>query len=645
MAGRKSVARASSRPPAGLMQSAALDLKGEHRHSVRGTPADLHHDFGRIPIDSTSTAEREADHVAEQVIDAPDRRGRAVSGAGSNGPTASPAAGERLDSAGEPLDSRVRTFMESRLGHDFSRVRVHTGRQAAEVAANMGARAFTVDRHIAFAAGEYAPDTEPGMHLLAHELIHVVQQRRAPGTSPRIQKQETKGTKKAKKINKELADEEVMNALDAADVQFLLKQHFSKNILRDLSIDGKPKKKWLTLLAAGQLAFTYGMLKKRNDYRVERKKHRGNKAKMPADMVDPDAIAKTIDPEKQAALLTDLKKSAQPFFDKMLELGWIDTGPEAAQMPDQLLAAVGDARNGSIGIAGGSNVGIGYFMYSNETPKTEDVQTNTIDIAFPPGGPLKVRISAYGFDTEKFSSSLTVTMLKRGTDGKKDLRLARFDFHKKKGLHTKTDMTVSDQKDDVSIIEADAGAEITIPAEPYATGSSSITFITRSSSPAGVTGHDELQVQFSTTGTIAMPHKTTETKKTDTGKEEPVGAEVAIEGVYFDFDKATLRPESSVPLDHVVSVLKERPTMKIEIDGHTDSRGSAEDNQKLSEERARAVLEYLVAHGIDEKRLTSKGFGETMPIHSDAEIAAMKSEEREAAHQRNRRVMYKILQK
>jgi pyrrolidone-carboxylate peptidase len=83
---------------------------------------------------------------------------------------------DALRSAGSPLPSTVRDGMEQRLGHDFSRVRVHTDAWAARSASDVQARAYTVGSHVVFAAGQYQPATDRGNHLLAHELTHVVQQ-------------------------------------------------------------------------------------------------------------------------------------------------------------------------------------------------------------------------------------------------------------------------------------------------------------------------------------------------------------------------------------------------------------------------------------------------------------------------------------
>jgi hypothetical protein len=81
-----------------------------------------------------------------------------------------------LGSSGQPLDPGIRSFMEPRFGHDFSRVRIHADGSSAEAAAAVEAHAFTVGRDVVFASGRYAPNTRAGQRLLAHELAHVVQQ-------------------------------------------------------------------------------------------------------------------------------------------------------------------------------------------------------------------------------------------------------------------------------------------------------------------------------------------------------------------------------------------------------------------------------------------------------------------------------------
>ena len=82
-----------------------------------------------------------------------------------------------LRSSGVPLDVSLRRVMEARLGADLSGVRVHSGEEANESAAAVGAHAYTVGNHVVFQKGVHAPHTDSGRRVLAHELAHVVQQR------------------------------------------------------------------------------------------------------------------------------------------------------------------------------------------------------------------------------------------------------------------------------------------------------------------------------------------------------------------------------------------------------------------------------------------------------------------------------------
>lgn len=85
-------------------------------------------------------------------------------------------------------------------------------------------------------------------------------------------------------------------------------------------------------------------------------------------------------------------------------------------------------------------------------------------------------------------------------------------------------------------------------------------------------------------------------------------------GILFDVDKATLQSESTKQLQHVVTLLKENPELKLEIQGHTDDQGADDYNLKLSQRRADTVVNYLGLFGIGSKRLTPKGFGESKPV-------------------------------
>lgn len=97
---------------------------------------------------------------------------------------------------------------------------------------------------------------------------------------------------------------------------------------------------------------------------------------------------------------------------------------------------------------------------------------------------------------------------------------------------------------------------------------------------------------------------------------QPIEANAAIilKNIFFDVNKYDLKTESTSELDKVVMLLKDNPTLKIQISGHTDNVGKAADNLKLSNDRAQSVVKYIVTKGIDIKRLTFKGFGATVPI-------------------------------
>jgi len=123
-------------------------------------------------------------------------------------------------------------------------------------------------------------------------------------------------------------------------------------------------------------------------------------------------------------------------------------------------------------------------------------------------------------------------------------------------------------------------------------------------------------------------------------------APIVLENIFFDLNKADLLPESQVELNKLYEFLTKNPSVKIEISGHTDFRGDTKLNQELSQNRANSVVTYLVSRGIDKNRLEAKGYGSTQPKIAKEQIEAMSSnEEKEKAHQLNRRTEYKIIGK
>ena len=98
----------------------------------------------------------------------------------------------------------------------------------------------------------------------------------------------------------------------------------------------------------------------------------------------------------------------------------------------------------------------------------------------------------------------------------------------------------------------------------------------------------------------------------------PTFQSVKIDNIYYDFDKATLRPESKAGLDALIAMMNENPNITIEMSAHTDYKGKDEYNRDLSARRAQSVIDYLIAAGIDAARLTAVGYGEIKPFVVDA---------------------------
>jgi outer membrane protein OmpA-like peptidoglycan-associated protein/tetratricopeptide (TPR) repeat protein len=115
-----------------------------------------------------------------------------------------------------------------------------------------------------------------------------------------------------------------------------------------------------------------------------------------------------------------------------------------------------------------------------------------------------------------------------------------------------------------------------------------------------------------------------------------VGNSIVLKNIFFDFNKSTLRQESENEIQQLVKLLSSVPTMKIEISGHTDNRGSDEYNKNLSNQRAKAVYNRLIEKGIDASRLTFIGYGEEKPIATN---------DTEEGRQLNRRTEFKVLAK
>ena len=140
-----------------------------------------------------------------------------------------------------------------------------------------------------------------------------------------------------------------------------------------------------------------------------------------------------------------------------------------------------------------------------------------------------------------------------------------------------------------------------------------------------------------------------------------ISAPVLIENIFYDFDKATLRPESATALDELVGLLNENPNITIELSSHTDYKGSDQYNEGLSQRRAESVVNYLIEHGIPSDRLTPKGYGEGKPktikrkiaeryqflkegdVLTEEFITKLPEEQQEQCNQLNRRTEFIVL--
>ena len=112
------------------------------------------------------------------------------------------------------------------------------------------------------------------------------------------------------------------------------------------------------------------------------------------------------------------------------------------------------------------------------------------------------------------------------------------------------------------------------------------------------------------------------------------GRAFPVNNIFFDFDKATLRSESKNELNNAIRFMNDNPTIRIEIGGHTDSKGSDAYNLKLSQARAQSVYQYMVQNGISPDRMVAYGYGERMPVASNAT---------DEGRQLNRRIEFKII--
>ncbi len=117
------------------------------------------------------------------------------------------------------------------------------------------------------------------------------------------------------------------------------------------------------------------------------------------------------------------------------------------------------------------------------------------------------------------------------------------------------------------------------------------------------------------------------------------GSEILLEDIFYDYDSTRIRSDAKVGLDRLIKILKDNPTIQIELGSHTDCRGDSEYNATLSQGRAESAVVYMIEKGINKERLNAKGYGESLPKNEGIECKKCT----EADHQMNRRTSFKIL--
>jgi hypothetical protein len=205
---------------------------------------------GRAPAVAAADVklEAEADDVAARVMRGPVHVTGAAAGSATHGALPSEVR-DTLRSSGHPLDTPARALMESRFDRDFSSVRIHSDSGAARSAQAVDARAYTVGSHLVFGAGQYAPASEDGSRLLAHELTHVVQQQ--GGIAPGLQRKPATQKKTEARFYFTVR---VAHQLDAAQLLLEFLKQYARLGSDEEAIALRDREKWHWTLDEGQVA-------------------------------------------------------------------------------------------------------------------------------------------------------------------------------------------------------------------------------------------------------------------------------------------------------------------------------------------------------------------------------------------------------
>ena len=161
-------------------------------------------------------------------------------------------------------------------------------------------------------------------------------------------------------------------------------------------------------------------------------------------------------------------------------------------------------------------------------------------------------------------------------------------------------------------------------------------FLSISSKPFIYSENDSNNSQFDLASIPSTTNTSDDKRYNKEGAIVGWGREIFLYDIYYNFDSAKLLPESKHALDRIILLLQSNPTLKLEFGSHTDSRGTHEYNDKLSEARAKSVVDYLVNAGINRTRLSWKGYGKRYPLIANPAT--------EGEHRMNRRTSFKIVE-
>ncbi len=299
--------------------------------------------------------------------------------------------GDVLGTAGTPLERGARREMESRFGHDFGSVRIHTDAHAAESARSVGALAYTVGSHVVFGAGQYAPSTPAGRHLLAHELTHTIQQR----SGFKLQRQDA-----AVSSPTDVAEIEADRTADAVAAGFLVEDDAQPGTGQMRRTEFLNQLQSSSCIAADAELARVGRSTEGCPF-VERAFSRYRT--MPAARVE-QAIRRYIDPAGVTGASDYIPRVTRRVAEGVAR--WAETG-DMSGVPPELAAGAMGGSGGIMGLLGGGLAalagGIGRLLFKREGGEATQAEAAMVSSSLGGGAPLESGVrgrmeSAFGYD-------------------------------------------------------------------------------------------------------------------------------------------------------------------------------------------------------------------------------------------------------